>query len=198
MAYVDVSALKQYLGNTTAADDALLSALLSAAQSTIDRYTRRTFEASADSTKYLDGVQPYVNGRWLHVSEVGDLCAITSITNGDGTTVSASSYVTEPRNVATGNVEPIRAIKLKDNASIAWTYTGTPENAITIVGRWAYSVTAPASVVQACKILAAYYYKQKDAGTFDVVAVPEMGTITVPQGMPRTAQVLLNPYRKML
>ena len=197
MAYVDVSSLKQYLGTDGTGDDALLSAFIGAAQSAIDRYTRRTFEASADSTKYLDGIQPYVNGRWLHVSEVGDLCAITSVTNGNGVVVSASSYVTEPRNVTSG-VEPIRAIKLKDNAAIAWTYTGTPENAIAIVGRWAYSTSAPDDVVQACKLLAAYYYRQKDTGTGDVVAVPEMGTITVPQGMPRAAKVLLHALRKLM
>ena len=193
MAYADVATLKQYLGNTTNSDDALLAALLARAQKAIDTYTRRTFEASADSTKYLDCAPPYVHGRYLHVSEVGDLCAITTITNGDSTTISASVYVLEPRNGT-----PYRAIKLKDNSTVSWTYSGTPENAISIAGRWAYATSAPEDIVHACIRLAGFYYKQKDAGTFDTVAVPEAGIITVPQGMPRDVQIILNPYRRML
>lgn len=193
MAYADVATLKQYLGNTTNSDDALLAALLARAQKAIDSHTRRTFEASADSTKYFDCAPPYVHGRYLHVSEVGDLCAITTITNGNGSTVAASAYVLEPRNGT-----PYRAIKLKDNSTISWTYSSTPENAISIAGKWAYSTSAPDDIVHACIRLAAFYYKQKDAGTFDTVAVPEAGIITVPQGMPRDVQIILRPYRKLI
>jgi hypothetical protein len=44
--------------------------------------------------------------------------------------------------------------------------------------------------------LAGYYYRQKDAGVFDTTAIPDMGVIQVPQGIPRDVQLILNPYRK--
>jgi uncharacterized phiE125 gp8 family phage protein len=197
MAYATVAELKSYLDITDSSEDGLLSTLLSAAQKAIERRTRRVFEASTDTTKQLDAIMPYVNGRWLHVSEVGDLCAVTSVVNGDGATLTTAVYVTEPRNVI-ANEEPIRAIKLKDASAVAWTWTGTPEAAISVTGRWAYSVTAPAEIAQATKRLAAYMYRQKDAGTFDVVAAPDMGTITTPQGFPRDVDQLIRPFRKQL
>lgn len=197
MAYADAATLKQYLGATSSDDDALLTALIARAQKAIDNYCRRTFEASTDSTKYLDGVYPYVNGRYLYLSEVGDICAITSITNGNSTSVASTAYVTEPRNII-ANSEPIRAIKLKDNSTVFWTWTGTPEAALTVTGKWAYSVTAPADIVHATIRLAAYYYHQKDAGVYDVTAAPELGQIIVPQGMPRDVERVLQPYRRLV
>ena len=197
MAYATVDEMYEVLGNVNTDDADLLTFYLGAATKAIDRRTRRTFQASGDSTKYLDAIAPYVADRYLHLSEVGDICQITSITNGNGSTVSASAYVTEPRNVTAGE-EPIRAVKLKENSAVLWTYSGTWESAITVVGRWAYSLTPPDDIVQACKRLTAYYYRQKDAGTFDVVAAPEMGTITVPQGFPRDVAEILRPYIRTL
>ena len=194
MAYTDASTLKQYLGITSSTDDALLTSLIARAQSAIDTYTQRTFEASADTTKYFDAVRPHVNGALLSWETLGlDLCAVTTVTNGDSTTVSSSNYVTEPRNTT-----PYHGLRLKANSGITWTYDTDWEGAISITGRWAYSTSAPDDIAHACIRLAAFYYKQKDAGTFDTVAVPEAGVITVPQGMPRDVQIILNPYRKLI
>ena len=194
MAYTDASTLKQYLGITTSTDDALLTSLIARAQKAIDTYTQRTFEAASDTTKRFDCLPPYVSGYELTWVPLGlDLCQITSVTNGNGVTVTASQYVTMPINTT-----PYHGLRLKQNSGVTWDYTDDWEASITIVGRWAYSITAPADVVQACIRLAAYYYKQKDAGTFDTVAVPEAGIITVPQGMPRDVQIILNPYRKLI
>ena len=92
MAYTDVSTLKQYLGITGNTDDALLSSLITRAQAAIDTYTGRTFEASADTTKYFDCLPPYVHGYELTWTTLGlDLCQITSVTNGNGRSDSCKS-----------------------------------------------------------------------------------------------------------
>ena len=187
MAYTTVTAVKSYLGETGEGDDDLLIVLVASAQAWVDAHTSRTFEASADSTRYLDCSSPTVDGRRLRLDK--DLCAITSITNGDGVAVASADYVTEPRNET-----PYYAIILKASKGLYWTYTDDVENAITIVGKWAYSTTAPSGVAQATLRLAAYMYRQKDAQVFDVTAMPEAGVITVPQGMPKDVKLMLQPY----
>ncbi len=186
MSYCTVTELKSYLNITNTGDDALLATLIARAQALIDRHTGRVFEATSDTTQYMDADSD-VDGVLLWLPD--DLCAITTVTNGDATTVTTTDYVTQPRNST-----PYYALKLKASSEISWTWDTTPENAISILGRWAYSLTAPADIVQACIRWAAYLYRQRDANVFDVTADPAMGTITVPQGIPRDVEQMLKPY----
>ena len=66
MAYCGVDELKEYLGVTGTADDAMLLTLLAAAQHTIDSYCARTFEAAADTVRTFDS-QRDVDGYTLTV-----------------------------------------------------------------------------------------------------------------------------------
>ena len=191
MAYCGVDELKEYLGVTGAADDAMLLTLLSAAQRTIDSYCARTFEATADTVRTFDS-QRDVDGYTLTVDS--DLCSITSIVNGDGTTISNSHYVTEPRNET-----PYYAIRLKVSAGKVWTSTvaGDSENAITITGKWAYSTSAPSDIAHVCKRLAAYIYRQKDnAGDLDRAVIAGNSTI-LPAQIPSDIKLMLAPYRRL-
>ena len=191
MAYCGVDELKEYLGVTGATDDAMLLTLLAAAQRTIDSYCMRTFEATADSVRTFDS-QRDVDGYTLTVDS--DLCAITSIVNGDGTTISNSHYVTEPRNAT-----PYYAIRLKASAGKVWTSTvsGDSENAITITGKWAYSTSAPSDIAHVCKRLAAYIYRQKDnAGDLDRAVIAGNSTI-LPAQIPNDIRLMLTPYKRL-
>jgi len=196
--YTSVLALKQYLGITEAADDTLLAALIKRAQGIIDDYCNRTFEASADTTRYLDCPQSVgwlltdyqYNSRrvtpptlWLD----RDLCQIISIVNGNGVTVTAGQYTTSP-----ATDKPYYAIRLKPTSGINWTYTDDPVQAIAITGRWAYSVTAPQQIVYACERLAAYLYRKKDAQVFDDTAFAEGGVVRLPKGLPADVVEILN------
>lgn len=156
MAYCTVANLKTYLGipSGTTTDDALLTDLVASAQAMIDAATGRTFEASQDSTRYLDAVRD-VDGRELIFD--ADICSITSVTNGDSVVVATNEYATMPRNET-----PYYGIRLLSSSGKAWTYTDDAEGAIAVVGKWAYSETAPADIEHACKRLAAYMYRQKD------------------------------------
>lgn len=187
MAYTTAALVKTYLGETGSGDDTLLGTLVSAAQSWIDQYADRTFEAAADSTRYFDCLSPTVSGSRLWLDH--DLASIKTITNGDGVVVASGEYVTEPRNST-----PYFAIDLLPSKGKSWTYSTDPQKAIAIEGKWAFSATAPAVIQQACTRLAAYLYRQKDAQVFDVTAMPEAGVITVPQGMPRDVKLILAPY----
>lgn len=187
MAYCSLAQLKTYVGATDNDDDALLTDCITRAEAVIDRATKRTFEASADSTRTFDAQQD-VAGRTLYLD--ADLCAITSITNGDGAAITALQVVSEPRNHA-----PYYALTLKASTGLAWTYETDPEDAISVTGRWAYSTTPPADIEQACVRLAAWLYRQKDSSSdLDRPMVSMDGATLLPAQIPADVQRMLQPY----
>jgi hypothetical protein len=188
MAYTTALALREYKDIASSADDALLTDLIASAQKQIDNYCHRTFEASADSTRYFDYSTDNID--WLTLWLDEDLCAITTVTNGDSVVVASDEYTTIPRNET-----PYNRLRILSNSGKYWTYTDEWMDAISITGRWAYSETAPDDIAQACTRLAAFLYKQRDAQLFDVTAI-EAGTVLTPVGIPSDVRTMLAPYIK--
>ena len=186
--YCTNNEVKAYLGISGTTDDALIASLITAAQVQIDTFCHRTFEAASDSTRYFNAVSDR-DGLVLWLD--ADLCSITTVTNGDGVAVTSSEYTTIPKNET-----PYNRLKLLVSAGKSWTFTTDPDDAIIIVGKWAYSVTAPADVGQACKRLAGFMYRQKDQQMFDVTVV-EGGTRVTPLAIPNDVKEALEPYRKL-
>ena len=200
MAYATIADFKAYkrgFGDASSDDDALITSILARVQASIDKYCHRTFEASGDTTRYRDAVADVGKDsaearRTLYLDT--DLCQITSITNGDGTTVSASNYITLPVNHS-----PFYAIRLKTNSSIAWTYDDTPENAIAIVGRHAWSIEAPDDVVHWTLRLSAWVYEQStnyDGGVDRPMVSPD-GVLRLPMAWPKDVLDGLKGYRRL-
>lgn len=195
MAYITSANLKTYLGITGSGDDALIAILVANAQKAVDTFCSRTFEASSNATRYFTvGVD--TKGRDLFLDE--DLAAINTVTtNADAASPTSltqdTDYIALPRNIT-----PYHTLRMLSSSDYTWDYTDDPEMGIEISGKWAYSETAPADIVQACYRLAGYYYRQKDAQVFDVTAIPDAGVITVPQGIPADVQRILMPYRKVV
>lgn len=190
MAYTDTTTLKRYLGISSSSDDTLLGECITRAQALIDGYTGRTFEAAADTTRYFDAVAN-VNGRRLYLDH--DLCQITSVTNGDGVAVASDEYT-----ALSPNMTPYYALLLLASSGKAWTYEDDPENAISIVGRWAWSVTAPTAIVQATVRLAAYLYRQKNNAQDLDRAVAVGNTVLLPGELPRDLVQILAPYQRLV
>lgn len=189
MAYCTTAELKRYLNITGTSDDTLLGELIDAATAMIDTETGTTFAVNSDSTRYLDAIGN-VDGAYLLFDQ---WCAsITSITNGDGVVVSATDYVTEPR----GDT-PFYAVKLKSSKDVTWDYDEDEENAIAVVGKWGYSTTPPADVVQACKRLAAFLYRQRENAN-DVDRAVVVGNATVlPSQLPADVAKMLAPFKSL-
>lgn len=185
MAYATLYDLQTYLGIDEAADDTLLTSLLTRAQAAIDSRTRRTFEAAADSVRRFD--ERAIGGRLLYLD--ADLCAITSVVNGDGVTIAGAEYTTEPR-----NAQPWHALVLRPSSPYAWDgVTGD----IAITGRWAYSTNAPQDIAHACIRLAAWMYRQKDNTGGDLPMIA--GDVTIlPSRLPADVAELLDPYVRRL
>lgn len=185
MSYITLAELKMELGISGTADDALLATKIAQAQSWVNVFTGRAFEAEA-ATRYY-GAEA-VDGQLLHLD--GDLLAVTTLRNGDAdaTEIPAGGYVLLPR-----NTDAKRAIRL--NSDYSWQLDS--DCWISVTGSWGYSATAPEDVRAACLILAAYLYRLKDSQLMEAISTPELGLVTISQGMPPQARQLLARYRRM-
>jgi len=199
MAYATIALVTQYQNfdsdyTSDAADYTVLEALIPRAQAIIDTYTGRTFEQSSD-IRYYDSVLD-VDGLTLMLDE--DLVTIDTggIVNGDGTVLSDSDYVLEPRNRT-----PKFGITLKGSTGYSWEADSEddPENAISVDGKWGFSATAPDDIVHACIRLTHWLYKQRNAG-YDIAqpAVSPQGVMLMPGALPRDIKTLLDPYRRLI
>jgi hypothetical protein len=187
MTYCTLAQVKTYLGSEIVTDDALLEDMIDYAQAVIDDTTQKTYEAATDTTRYFDAVKDVI-GTTLYFDT--PIVSITSITNGDGVAVAAASYVTTPLNDT-----PYWGVKIKSDQSIYWTYNDARENAITVVGKWAYSLTAPNAIKHACIRLAAFLYRQRDSSSdFDRPVVVEGAMTILPGDLPRDVLRLLAPF----
>jgi len=152
----------------------------------------RRFEVTADSTRRFDAVADIDQGlRRLWLDD--DLCQITSITNGDGVVISASQYVTNPRNET-----PWYAITLKLSSDYVWTYDDSPESSIVIVGRWGYSLLAPPDIAQAVLELAAFEYRRRStSSSSDQQVVTASGSVIVPSSVPKNIMTVFTHHRRL-
>jgi hypothetical protein len=91
---------------------------------------------------------------------------------------------------------PYHWIKLYSNTGVYWQWD--VDEWVSVTGTWGYSATAPADIVRATTVLAAYLYRQKDSQVFDVTAVPEAGVITIPSGIPATVMKIIGRYKRYL
>lgn len=197
-AYPELADIKAYLrANTQQAfpsgDDTLLTNLLTSAKGFIEgpEGAGRTFEVTSDTTRRFDAIRDVQELRRLWID--ADLCAITSIVNGDGVTIPSNQYVTDPRNET-----PYYAITLKLNSDYVWTYNDAPENAIAITGRWGYSTTAPPDIAQACLRLVVWIYRQRasSSGEIDRPLITGDGVTILPSAVPADVMAVLREYRR--
>jgi len=167
-------------------DDDLIEDCIDDAVEYIESRTGKSFVATTDTRYYR---QEAVNYLTLTLDE--DLLTVTTLTKGDedGTEIDSDDYWLLPRNEG----PPYRRIELKENSDHSWDWTTDGE--ISVAGTWGFSSNPPDDILRAVKVLAAYFYRQKDTQVFDVVAVPEAGVITIPQGIPATVNKIIAKYQ---
>ena len=185
--YTTLDSLKAYLGVEASADDALLGDLIGRASAAENALCNRTFSAGVDSTRSFDA-RLDVDGRTLWLD--ADLCALTGVVNGDDTAIASGDLLLWPR-----SGPPWSEIRLLRGSAAAWTYDESPENAIRVTGRWAYSAEPPADIVQATTRLAAWFYRQKDVGYEP--ARPTFAGVAYTADLPADVLSLLAPYRRL-
>jgi len=134
VAYVTAAEIKAFADITDTDQDALLDDLALAASERIDRFTGTWF---ASETMTLE--HDYYESHLLRLR--CDLLTVTTLTNGDGTTITADKYWLDP---VSG--PPYRRIEIKPTSGVVFTYSGTAKRAISIEGTWGYAATAPQTV----------------------------------------------------
>jgi hypothetical protein len=188
MMYASLVDLKTYLGISSTTDDALLTDLLERVTAAFESETGRVFEVTTSTTKYFDSEADVV-GATLYID---DCVSLTTVTNGDAAVITSTYYVTEPRNST-----PYYAITLKASSGYAWTYTTDPQDAITISGKWGYSLKPPDDVVKAIIEWAAQSYRGKDAQTIEA-ALAEQGVVAVQPGIPKAVLRVIQHYKRRI
>lgn len=118
--------------NTDAADDLVIGSLLESASRYIDDQCRRKFYPSIE-TRYFNVPEDQNNDLLLFVD--ADLLEITTLTNGDTTTITSTSYNLLPK-----NTYPKYGIKLIPTSNIYWMNdsTGNGEFVIPVYGVWGF------------------------------------------------------------
>lgn len=194
--YTSTSAVKAELKITASTDDTLIDGYVTLAQRIIESQrplgTGYVFEASVDTTRYLDAPPDTSNltldGPLYVLLLPEPLCSITTVVNGDGETISSSDYVTEPRWHT-----PYYALRLKSGTGITWTFDESPEGAIAITGKWAYSTTVPADIARAALRLCVWMYRERDSGWLDRDIQTDDG-IMLANRMPRDVRQIIESY----
>lgn len=175
-------------------DDAVLETLIADASRAVDTYCGRRFYAAAAAEQYD---VPAGRTLWLR----GDWLAVSSVVNGDGTTLAAGAYDVLPLG------ERVRyAIRLRPGANVSWTATpdGDTLGAITVSGSTGYVDRAATDVDsqriiavtrRAAIIIAGAYYRKRFGVAVESATVTAAGIVLTPQGIPRDAAELLDGLR---
>lgn len=188
----DVKILELGIPTGTTGDDAIIALKILAAQAFIDVYTRRTFEAAAATIRYYS-IDDTAGRDLLLDTELAEAPTLVR-TNLDGAsivTVPSTDYVTLPRNKT-----PYYGIRITGVSPYYWRYSRDGNKAAEITGKFAFSITAPDDIKQACIRLAGFLYRQKDSSVYDVTASLETGQMVIPKGTPQDVVNILNNRRK--
>lgn len=174
--------------STDATDDGVLEDMITHASRIIDGLTRRTFYARTE-THYYDAP----DGDSLFIDD-DDLLAITTLTNGDASTIASTKYKLYPLNSL-----PKWEIRLLPSTGLYWTSTSSGDNdsAITVAGSWGYSSTTPADIEAACNdIVINAYHSRFGENTSGAATITGAGVVITPQDIPASAWTVIKTYRR--
>jgi hypothetical protein len=201
MAYITLAELKAHMKITSTDDDAVLSRYPNAVTDAINMYCKRWFEpeggagGASNHPHYYTPLDIYSGGDLTDYATLWlgcDLAELTSITNGDGTTIANTDVVLLPRH------GPKQAIRIKSGVNHQWTYSASPENSIVIRGKWCYSTTVPPSIVEAALEWAKHMYdlRKGAANASGDVVISADGTAFASSRTPGHVRKLMEPFVK--
>ncbi len=203
MAYITTAELKSYLGITSSSDDTELAHIPDRVTAAIDSYCHRHFEPesahgpAASHTHKFTPLLDWEGGDLMDEQTLllrHDLCELTSITNGNGVAISLSDVVLLPPNAVPER--PAYAIRIKTGATVRWTYSGSPEQSVSVAGKWSYSTDVPDDVKAAALRWGAHLYRLRTGATSVPadITVSADGVTSVSNRIPSDVAQMLKPY----
>lgn len=194
MAYTEVALVKEYLEITSNEMNSLIEKCVDATTDVINNYCDQSFEShgnNSTTTRYFHAINDTSEDKTV-LSLDRPLALITSVVNGDGTTITSNQYVTLPY-----TDKPYHSIVLTDGT--IWTYTTTPWGAIAVTGHWAFSINTPEEIAFAATELAAYFFQKRQSNMeSDRAVVSDSGLLLMPDGIPRHIRVKLDVFRRRM
>jgi len=183
--------LKTYLGVTSASDDALLTDLLVRATAMIEQMTRKTFAASAASSRTFGRAvmlwDAQLQRDYLLLPSGVYVALLVGATDGDDEPIPPTEIDTHP---------PDAPYTVLARRNARW--CGASQHA-TITARWGYSITPPADIVHATIRLAAWLYRQRGtANDPDRPTVADGGLVLLPSALPDDVRLILERYRDVV
>lgn len=157
----------------------------------IDRHygvVDNSFAASATATRYYDYDAGRIHGRTLVLDM--PIISVSSIVNGDGTTLLANDYRLMPRNGRWYN-----EIKLRENSSAIAAWSFLTDGEIEVTGIWGFTATVPAEIREGCAYWCAWLHKNWQSGLQDSTANFELGSVSYTKAMPEPVKKFLPIYR---
>lgn len=190
--YTSVAKIHSLLRIETAdgLDDGVIDDFITQASRIIDGETRRTFYARTETHYYN---KPH--GASLMIYD-DDLLTVTTLTNGNGVVITSGQYKLFPL-----NVNPKWEIKLLGSSGITWesSTADDDEAAITLVGTWGFSATAPADIEAACQdIVVGAYHKRFGENTTGIATVTAAGVVLTPKDIPDSAWKTIKRYERLV
>jgi hypothetical protein len=199
--YASKATLKLRLGLSDTTDDAKFDSALAASTQSIDGICGRQFnDAGTTSARVYYPDSPTL-------VRVDDFSTVTGLVvkadyGNDGTfeyTWAAANYQLEPLNGIVGGSAgfPYNRIRgINQYFPLWWGALGSPRASIEVTARWGWAAV-PASVAEACLILAEELFKLKDA-PFGVAGFGAMGAVRVrenPKVMALLSDLILEPIQ---
>lgn len=144
MNYATLTQLKAYLNQVPTGVDNLLLDFLDQASRFIEHQKGRRFDVRRETRRFdIPGLSAHTPlGYYPGIRQAGsaqgvlcldeDLLSLETLTNGDGTAITAGEYVLEP-----ANLYPKKRIRLTDTIW-AMPYTGITRQAISVTGLWGF------------------------------------------------------------
>ena len=177
--------------DTDANDDAFIEMDIEAASRWIDQQSgTRFYTTSADESRKFTAP---ADGRGQILFD--EYClSITSVTNGDGSSVSTSSLLYYPTNST-----PYYGIALKAGSTL-WQpdSNGNFEAAITVTGKFGSASVVPADVKLAClEIARALYGRRFGQNMMTKTVITPAGVVQIPEGVPGWAAQAISNHRRI-
>lgn len=183
--YCQIAEIKEVgrLNITSSQYDATLSMLVETASRWIDRYMGvrpHTFAPEEEKTLYFNSNQTF--GRYLRMGE--SLLTLTSVTNGDASSISLANIRLHPRNEEF-------SWQLELDTSVNWSTSFDGDIAVT--GKWGYSAYPPIIVAECTRMLASWLFKRYQAALQDATANYDLGEVIYGEAVPKPVTALLEP-----
>lgn len=197
--YAEAADLKVRFGIGDSIDDTKVDKALNGASRGIDLHCQRVFYNTAGTATFIS-TDPYCLKPAKTDVWVGDIVSVTTLSTdatGDGTfetAWSASDFQLWPVNATFGpEARPYTEIRAVGSKNFPVSYGRTRANRVQIAGTFGWPIAVPATVGEACLMLAAELFKMKDA-PFGVAGFAEFGAVRIREN-PKIATMLM-PYQR--